>query len=469
LLSRSSNSIAPLSNQASRVYQFSNPTSNFTGSLTFNYLDSEVGTLEEKDLQLVVHNASKWYRQNTSIDVTNNKMNSTFSNLALGEISSFVFKPSLILAASSIAENSALGTKIIDLFGTDQNLGGEELTYSFVNGSGSADNSKFYIVNNELKSNSEIDYESKKVYSVRIRVTDKYNRSDEKILSIAVRDINEAPTALAISKANLFESNFINQIVGLLGSTDQDGADSHSYSLVSGTGSTDNAAFNIFGNQIRASQVYVFDSKKDFTIRVKTTDKAGLSFERIIPISISQLPTLTGTGNLLASKIQVAASASPKISKGFSSNLYVSGSDLVGYTWNSPTTGLNSANISNPIAEPSKTTMYSVLVTNSYGSSVTLSITVEVMEDYNVTANNLITPNGDGENDVWIVENLDSYPDNKLLILDRSGKIIYSKTNYDNNWNGLYNGFMLPEDTYYYVFTFNSGSIVKKGFVSLVK
>jgi gliding motility-associated-like protein len=113
--------------------------------------------------------------------------------------------------------------------------------------------------------------------------------------------------------------------------------------------------------------------------------------------------------------------------------------------------------------------MYSVLVTNSYGSSVTLSITVEVMEDYNVTANNLITPNGDGENDVWIVENLDSYPDNKLLILDRSGKIIYSKTNYDNNWNGLYNGFMLPEDTYYYVFTFNSGSIVKKGFVSLVK
>jgi gliding motility-associated-like protein len=469
LLSRSSNSIAPLSNQASRVYQFSNPTSNFTGSLTFNYLDSEVGTLEEKDLQLVVHNTSQWYRQNTSVDVRNNTMNSTFGNLALGEISSFVFKPSLILASSSITENSPLGTKIIDLFGTDQNLGGEELTYALVSGSGSADNNKFYIVNNELKSNSEINYENKKVYSVRIRVTDKYNRSDEKILSIAVRDLNEAPTALAISKANLFEANFINQIVGLLGSTDQDEADSHSYSLVSGTGSTDNAAFNISGNQIRASQVYAFDSKKDYTIRVKTTDKAGLSFERIIPISISELPTLTGTGNVLASKVQVAASTNPKISKGFSSNLFVSGSDLVGYTWNSPTTGLNSSNISNPIAEPNQTTMYSVLVTNAYGSSVTLSITVEVMEDYNVTANNLITPNGDGENDLWTVENLKSYPDNKLTILDRSGKVIYTKTNYENNWDGLFNGVMLPEDTYYYVFSFNSGAVVKKGFITLLK
>ena len=469
LLSRSSNSVAPLSNQASRVYHFSNPTSSFKGNLTFNYLDSEVGTLEEKDLQLVIHNSDKWYRQNTSINVSNNTMNATFGNLALREISSFVFKPGLILAASSIAENSALGTKIIDLFGTDQNLGGEELTYSLVSGSGSADNNKFYIVNNELKSNSEIDYENKKVYSVRIRVTDQYNRSDEKILSIAVKDVNEAPTALAVSKANLFEANFINQIVGLLGTTDQDDADTHSYTLVSGTGSTDNAAFNIFGNQIRASQVYAFNSKKDFTIRVKTTDKGGLSFERVIPIYISELPTLTGTGNVLASKVQVGASANPKISKGFTSNLFVSGSDLVGFSWNSPTTGLNSANISNPIAEPTQTTTYSVLVTNSYGSSVTLGITVEVMEDYNVTANNIITPNGDGENDLWTVENLKSYPDNKLMILDRSGRVIYTKTNYENNWDGMYNGAMLLEDTYYYVFSFNSGATVKKGFISLVK
>jgi gliding motility-associated-like protein len=165
------------------------------------------------------------------------------------------------------------------------------------------------------------------------------------------------------------------------------------------------------------------------------------------------------------------ASTTPKISKGFTSKLILSGSDIVSYDW-SPSASLSPANTYNPVAKPSQTQSYSVTVTNVYGSTTTLSITVEVMEDVVITANNILTPNGDGENDNWTIENLSSYPNNQLIIVDRSKRVIYRKTGYANDWNGLYNGSALPPDTYYYILIFDSASgkkVSKKGFITINK
>jgi gliding motility-associated-like protein len=274
---------------------------------------------------------------------------------------------------------------------------------------------------------------------------------------------------MTITKSNLYESNTINQVVGALSTSDQDAGDSHTYSLVSGTGSTDNAAFNVSGNQIRASQVFSFATKSSYSIRVRTTDKGGLSFEKVYTVSISQLPTLTGTGNEYGTQIQAVASATPKISKGLTSKLNVSGIDMASYTW-SPSASLSSASIYNPIAQPSQTQSYSVTVTNVYGSSTTLSITVEVMEDWNIIPNNILTPNGDGQNDTWVVDNLISYPNNQVMIFDRSSRAIYRKTGYANDWDGYINGSPLPADTYYYILTLDSSGkkVSKKGFITIM-
>ena len=436
-----------------------------------NYLDSELNGLSEQDLQLFVFNPSKWYRQVTQTDVTNNSLSSTIASLSLGEVTSAVFMPNLILTASSIAENSPLGSKVIDLIGTNENVIGEQFTYSLVSGTGSTDNASFKITGSELQTNTALDFEKKKSYSVRLRVTDGYGRFDEKVLAITINDVNETPSALAITKSNLYESNTINQLVGALSTTDQDAGDSHTYSLVSGVGSTDNAAFNVSGNQIRASQVYSFSSKNNYSIRVRTTDKGGLSFEKVYTVSISELPTLTGTGNEFGTQFQAVASTTPKISKGLTSKLNVSGIDMASYSW-SPSASLSSANIYNPIAQPSQTQSYSVTVTNVYGSSTTLSITVEVMEDWNIVANNILTPNGDGVNDKWEIDNLSSYPNNQLMILDRSSRVIYKKSGYANDWDGLFNGAPLPSGTYYYVLTFDSPSgqkVSKRGFITITK
>lgn len=64
-----------------------------------------------------------------------------------------------------------------------------------------------------------------------------------------------------------------------------------------------------------------------------------------------------------------------------------------------------------------------------------------------ITIPNVFTPNGDGYNDNFVVENLNYYPFSKLQIFNRWGKKVYTNDNYANNWNGE----NLAEGVYYYV------------------
>jgi gliding motility-associated-like protein/uncharacterized repeat protein (TIGR01451 family) len=65
-----------------------------------------------------------------------------------------------------------------------------------------------------------------------------------------------------------------------------------------------------------------------------------------------------------------------------------------------------------------------------------------------VVVPNVITPNGDGKNDVFRIDGLELHPDNTLSIFNRWGSEVYrSNGSYKNDWNG--NG--LNEGTYYYL------------------
>jgi gliding motility-associated-like protein len=90
-------------------------------------------------------------------------------------------------------------------------------------------------------------------------------------------------------------------------------------------------------------------------------------------------------------------------------------------------------------------------------------------EDCNFGLNipNVISPNDDGTNDLFSIENL---PENtEVLILNRWGNIVFSSTNYQNNWNGKDNlGKELVDGVYTYKFKTQSGQI-GHGFVHLVR
>jgi gliding motility-associated-like protein len=74
---------------------------------------------------------------------------------------------------------------------------------------------------------------------------------------------------------------------------------------------------------------------------------------------------------------------------------------------------------------------------------------------------NVITPNGDGLNDAWIIDGIEEFPDNNILIFNRWGDKVRSFQHYDNTttvWKGEDNkGKHLPDGTYYYILTINNG------------
>ncbi len=69
----------------------------------------------------------------------------------------------------------------------------------------------------------------------------------------------------------------------------------------------------------------------------------------------------------------------------------------------------------------------------------------------------LFTPNGDGYNDKWVVNDKEIVSPFRLRIYNRAGSLVYSSENYNNDWKGEYNGNPLPQGTYYYVIIDKAG------------
>ncbi|UII19713.1 PKD domain-containing protein [Fulvivirga ligni] len=75
----------------------------------------------------------------------------------------------------------------------------------------------------------------------------------------------------------------------------------------------------------------------------------------------------------------------------------------------------------------------------------------------------LFTPNGDGNNDTWIIENLENVEGCELVIYDKYGKKVYEVNGYDNTWDATLNGTQLEEGPYYYVFKCEDGQKISGG------
>lgn len=86
-----------------------------------------------------------------------------------------------------------------------------------------------------------------------------------------------------------------------------------------------------------------------------------------------------------------------------------------------------------------------------------------------LVAANIITPNEDGKNDFWKIENISQYPNNKVTVFDRAGRIMYNKNSYNNEWNGSYKGSPLKNGTYYYVIKPGFDLPQIEGFITIIK
>ncbi|WP_231602887.1 beta strand repeat-containing protein [Neorhodopirellula pilleata] len=194
----------------------------------------------------------------------------------------------LTLSNNSIAENQPSGTTI-GTFTTNDPDAGDTFTYSLVNGEGSTDNASFTISGNTLRTASVFDFDTKSSYRIRVQTTDSTGRTLQRSFTISVTELNTAPTAISFSNSSVAENATVGTTVGTLTSTDANAGDTFTYSLVSGTGSTDNASFTISGNQLRTATTLDFETQPSYSVRVRTTDAGGLTFERTFTITVTNV------------------------------------------------------------------------------------------------------------------------------------------------------------------------------------
>ena len=227
---------------------------------------------------------------NLNIQVTDNGTPSLSYSKAVTAAVLNVNEAPTNLTASTTAfnENITAGSTVVTLSSSDPDAS-NIFIYSLVSGTGSTDNSAFSIIGNQLKINASPDFETKSSYSIRVRTTDQGGLLFEKNMSFTVNNLNEAPTNLTASTTAFNENITAGSTVVTLSSSDPDVSNIFIYSLVSGTGSTDNSAFSIIGNQLKINASPDFETKTSYSIRVRTTDQGGLLFEKNLTFSVNNL------------------------------------------------------------------------------------------------------------------------------------------------------------------------------------
>jgi gliding motility-associated-like protein len=189
---------------------------------------------------------------------------------------------------------------------------------------------------------------------------------------------------------------------------------------------------------------------------------AAISVAQALKINDNPAPVITITSNLGLS-----------ISKGETAKLTATGA--ITYVWSNAEGIISGQNTAVLTIRPFVNTTYTVTGTNQYGRTSTQTIAITVRPDFQavtvkVSATNIVSPNGDGVNDVFVIDNIDAYPNSTVKIIDRTGKILYSTVNYKNDWDGKFRGHPLVEGTYYYIIDFGDGKTnSKKGYITVVK
>lgn len=87
-------------------------------------------------------------------------------------------------------------------------------------------------------------------------------------------------------------------------------------------------------------------------------------------------------------------------------------------------------------------------------------------EFYILSYPKFFTPNGDGYNDVWKIENLDKkgFENSNIFIFDRYGKLLKEINSKNNSWNGTFNTQNLPSSDYWFLIELTNGKSIRGHF-----
>ena len=98
-----------------------------------------------------------------------------------------------------------------------------------------------------------------------------------------------------------------------------------------------------------------------------------------------------------------------------------------------------------------------VNVNDGQDVSLTSERTVSIEAKITLDIPSAFTPNGDNANDTWQlgVSDMDLLKQMILKVYNKRGLLVYESDRFEKEWDGMFNGKLLPTDTYYYTIVVN--------------
>ena len=186
-----------------------------------------------------------------------------------------------------------------------------------------------------------------------------------------------------------------------------------------------------------SSPIHTYNNAGTYDIQLKVTTAEGCTDSLEFPnaVEVYQQPIAGFTANP-----DIVSIDNPTIN--FSDN------STNGMLWFYDFGNGDTSNAQSPSYTYNKEGKYNVMqiVYTDEGCADTAYNEVKVIID-KITIPNVITPNGDGKNDYFVIENIEKFKSSNLVIYNRWGKKVYEQSNYQNDWDGD----NLSDGVYYYV------------------
>ncbi|MFZ1754605.1 MAG: Ig-like domain-containing protein, partial [Caldilineaceae bacterium] len=209
--------------------------------------------------------------------VTGTESNST-TNFALARYANDVAGAPILLPDTIPQPDNATTPEetavTVDVLANDSSGAGFPLTLlSVSNSSGGT----AVIENNKVRFTPAKDFEGPAyVFYAVSNATPGIDRVSTSLL-VNVTPVNDPPTAISLSRANVAENAPEGTPVGRFQATDVDKDDLHTFFILSGQ---DGAAFQLNGDQLLTQMPFDYETKSSYTVRVKVTDSGNASYEQ---------------------------------------------------------------------------------------------------------------------------------------------------------------------------------------------
>lgn len=199
------------------------------------------------------------------------------------------------LSVTVFDEGTQPGTSIATISAVDANTGDtHHFELATGDGTNDADNGSFVIDGDQLVIIDESNFETKASYNIYLFAEDDEG-GVEAAFTITVNDVNQLPTAIALSSTSFDEGVALGSEIATISAVDSNSGDEHTFEFATGDGSNDadNGSFVIDGNKLIITTDSKFEDKAAYNIYLSASDADG-SVEEAIVLNvndINQAPT----------------------------------------------------------------------------------------------------------------------------------------------------------------------------------